>query len=398
LRICQISSCFVPSPGGVETFVYNLSKSLVQNGHQVKVITSSRGKPPSYYTEQIDGIEVVRYPEKHFFLETPILYRIALRVIREDYDILHVHGIVPGLTELATLIGRLKRKPVLITYHCDAQNYSKYVSRVINTGYNFVAKYGLPAMADKIVATTSSYAETSVGLSHARDKLTIIPCGVGDEFLQYGATHTDVGSLGNHHRLLFAGKLHKYKGVEDLLKALDIVKREIPEVQLRIIGEGKECEPLEALSHNLGLDSNVSFVGRLPTSELLDAFMKSDVVVMPSLNSRREAFCIVLLEAMALGKPVIASKIPGPESVIEHGKDGLLVPPHSHVELAEAIIHVLKNERLAVAMGQNGKQKARGFSYDVIAREYENLYSEMLGVEQSQSNVAVVPVLQVPQK
>jgi len=398
LRICQVSSCFIPSSGGVETFIYNLSKSLVQNGHQVKVITSSRGKPPSYYHEQVDGIDVVRYPEKHFFLETPILYPIALRVMKEDYDILHVHGIVPGLTELAALIGRLKRKPVLITYHCDAENNSKYISRAINIGYNFLLKYGLPIMADKIVATTSSYAETSVGLSRARDKLTIIPCGVGEEYLQYGATRADVGVLGNHHRLLFVGKLHKYKGVKDLLKALNIVKGEIPEVQLKIIGDGKERERLEALAHNLGLDSNVKFLCRLPPRELLEAFMKSDVVVLPSINSRREALGIVILEAMAMGKPVIASKIPGPESMIEDGNDGLLVPPQSHGELAEAIIHLLKNERLCLAMGQNGKQKARGFSYDLIAREYERLYSEMLGAEQLQSNVSVVPVLQVRQK
>jgi len=356
LRICQISSCFIPSHGGVETFVYNLSKSLVRNGHQVKVITSSRGKPPAAYYEQIDGIEVVRYPEKHFFLETPLLFPIALQVLKENYDILHVHGVVPGLTELAIAIGRLKKKPVLITYHCDAENNSRYISRAINTGYNLLVKYALPIIADKIVATTSSYAETSVGLSRARDKLTIIPCGVGEEYLQYGATHADVGALGNHHRLLYVGKLHKYKGIKHLLAALKIVKREIPEVELTIVGDGRERERLEALSRNLGLESNVSFVGWLPKRELLEAYMKSNAVVMPSINSRREAFGIVILEAMALGKPVIASKIPGPESVIEHGKDGLLVRPQSHTELAEAIIHLLRNEKLALAMGQNGKQ------------------------------------------
>ena len=394
MRICQVSSCFVPSHGGVETFVYNLSKSLVKDGHEVRVITSSRGKLPSMYHEEIDGIQVVRFPEKHFFLETPILYPIALHVMKEDYDVLHVHGMVPGLTELAVFIGRLKRKPVVVTYHCDAENNSRYINRAINVGYNAIVKYGLPMMANKIVTTTSSYANTSVGLSRVREKLTVIPCGVGEEYLQYGVPHNGVGES-EPPRLLYVGKLHKYKGVKDLLMAMSAVTREIPRAELAIIGDGREREHLETRARELGLDSNVAFLGWLSKNQLLETFAKSDLLILPSINSRREAFGIVILEGMALGKPVIASRIPGPESVIEDGKNGLLIPPESPTKLAEAIIHLLRNQGIALAMGQAGREKAKQFSYDLIAKQYEALYAAMIGP--AAQPLSTIPVAQVAQ-
>lgn len=397
LRICQVSSCFIPARGGVETFVYGLSRSLARNGHQVKVVTSSRGMPPSTYHEYIDGIEVVRYPERHFFLETPLLLPIVLHAMKEDCDLLHVHGMVPGLTELVMLVCRLRRRPLLITYHYDAENNNMYFGRVITWAYNLLLRYALPMLADRIVVTTTSYAETSIALSRSRDKLTVIPCGVSEEYLQYGTAHVDAGVLGDGHRLLFVGKLHKYKGVKDLLAALKLVKRDIPEVRLRVIGDGRERRRLEALSRNLGLETNVTFHGWVSNAELLEAFMRSDVVVLPSINSRREAFGIVILEAMAMGKPVIASEIPGPQSVIEPGKDGLLVPPESPKALAEAILHLLGNGKLAMEMGRYGREKAARHSYRVLVQEYEKLYSEILEPKQeSRREVVVVPPVQLP--
>lgn len=382
MRICHVSSCFVPANGGVETFVYNLCRSLVKRGHVVRVVTSSRGKPPSMYHERIDGIDVVRYPEKRFFMETPILPQIPLSLLGEKYDILHVHGMVPLLTEMALLVGRLKRKPVLLTYHYDAETLSDHpLAKLANRAYPFLMRFLLPKLVDRVVTTTVSYGRTSSVLPSCLSKLSVIPCGVGEE-LQADPPDEDthekhIPSNPNKRRILYVGKLHRYKGVGYLLVAVYLARAAIPDIELEIVGDGSRRSELEALSRKLGLEGCVTFRGWIQRPALLEAYERASVVVLPSINSRREAFGIVLLEAMAMGKPVIASRIPGPESVIENGRDGLLVPPGNPDMLAEAVVLILQNETLMKSMGESGRLKAEKYGWGPITDRYEELYSEL---------------------
>lgn len=381
MKICHVSSCFVPSHGGVETFVYNLCKTLVKRNHTVRVITSSRGRSPARYHERIDGIDVVRYPERHFVLETPLLPQIVLSLLEEDYDVLHVHGMVPMLTDIALLVGRLKRKPVLLTYHYDAETLTgRTLGRLVNRVYSFLMRFLLPYLVDRVVTTTTSYAMTSSVLPRSVSKLATIPCGVDEEMQPDppgNGPHEESSSSDPNHRVLYVGKLHRYKGLEHLIAAIQLARAAIPDIRLEIVGDGPRRSELEGLSHRLGLDGCVTFRGWIERSDLIQAYGSTGVVVLPSINSRREAFGIVLLEAMAMGKPVIASRIPGPESVVDNGKDGLLVPPGNPDKLAEAIVYILKNETLMESMGECGKQKAAKYSWSSITSQYEEIYSEL---------------------
>jgi len=373
----------------VETFVYQLCKALVARAHIVRVITGSRGKPPATYREKMDGIDVIRYPERHFFLETPLLTRVIFRLMKEKYDILHVHGMVPTLTELALLVGHLKRKPVVLTYHYDAETLGHgFIGVMANRAYSFLMKVLVPKLADRIVSTSSSYAATSSVLPYCREKLVIIPAGVGAEFLgnpgpmhkrKNGHADSEDENPGSGKRtVLYVGKLQKYKGIENLIAAFDSVRRAIPEARLEIVGDGPQRRQLKALTKRLGLDRYVGFRGWIPQDRLVKTLEESTVFVLPSIRSRREAFGIVVLEAMAAGKPVIVSKIPGPESLVEDGKNGLLVPPGQPKELADAIVRVLQNERLMNAMAEYASQKARNFSWPSITERYQALYRELV--------------------
>jgi glycosyltransferase involved in cell wall biosynthesis len=381
MKICHVSSCFVPSHGGVETFIYQLCKKQVQKGHKVKVITSDRGQVRNKNHEWIDEIEVTRYPERYHLFEAPIMPRIALRVLSEDYDILHIHGMVPTVSDLSLILGKLKRKPIVLTYHCDAET-PEYglIGKLAGKGYAIASLLAV-RLADRIVATTKNYARTSIVLNHVLENMTIIPCGVDKS--RFSPNHGDkrgkkIAERTNNHKILYVGKLIHYKGVDVLIKAFKIVlAKSSQNCSLLIAGSGGERDELINLVKDLDLCDHVTFSGGLPDDLLPQCYRSSNLFVLPSLASRREAFGIVLLEAMASGLPVITSDIPGPDEVVRNGETGLLVPPGNVEKLAEAIITLL-DDKYSSKMGICAhKDVAKKYDWSVVAESYERLYRRL---------------------
>jgi len=375
-KICHVCSCFPPSYGGVETFVYNLCKKLIEKGYYIKVITSSRGKKPGRYYEWIDGIEVIRYPERIYLFETPLTPRIALHILFEDYDVLHIHGMVPILTDLALLIGKIRRKPIVLTYHYDAETL-KYgvLGMIISRIYNHIT-ISFVKLADKVVATTRSYAETSHVLSKILRRTVIIPCGIDINYFLNTQNNVQP-SINAKYKILYVGKLIYYKGVDTLIKAFKIVTDALDDAYLIIVGNG-EIEKLKLLAGKLGVNNKIMFTGWLPNELLPRYYHTSDIVVLPSIKSRREAFGIVLLEAMACRKPVIVSNIPGPRSIIKDGENGLLVPPGNSLKLADAIIKLLTNKKLKENMVRHAYETVKEYDWDNIVRQYEDIYKALV--------------------
>lgn len=380
MKICHLTSCFPPSRGGVETYVYNLCRGLVERGHQVKVITSSRGKPPGKYHEWIDGIEVIRYPERLHFLEAPILPLIAFHALFEDYDILNIHNMIPTISELALIFGRCRRKPIVLTYYNDTETQQYGVlGRFATKAYAKIAR-SIAQLADQIVALNKAYAETSPVLSSVLDRIAIIPCGVDlNKFtpLQTSSEDNDLSRINKSHIILYVGKLIWYKGIEYLIQAMKTVLENVDDAQLIIVGDGPERSKLAALANELGVGEHVTFTGWVPDESLPKYYQIADLLVLPSI-SRREAFGIVLLEAMACGKPVIVSDIPGPNMVIKNNENGLIVPPKNVLRLAEAIIGLLVDEDRRKEMGAHSRKLVEAkYDWDNIVERYEAIYSEI---------------------
>lgn len=377
MRICHITSCFPPSYGGIETCVYNLCKRLVKKGHRVKVITTSRGKAPGKYHEWIDGIEVIRYPERFHILEAPIVPQIALHALFEDCDVLHIHGMTPTVTELSLILGKLfRRKSVVLTYHFDAETaecgfLGRFASRVYAHVIRLVVK-----LADKVVATSKGYADTSLVLRSISSKITVIPCGVDlNKFTFYQKEYENVNGA-RSYTILYVGKLSWYKGIEYLIQAMKIVTETIRNVKLIIVGHGPQRNKLSSLVNEVDFKNCVFFTGCLPEESLHEHYQMADLLVLPSF-SRREAFGIVLLEAMACGKPVIASNIPGLSSVIKNDRCGLLVHPKDSSRLANAIISLLIADDERKKMGAYARSFVEAnYDWDDIATVYEAIYNQ----------------------
>ncbi len=367
-KVLELSSCFPPSRGGVETFVLRLTTKLSERAHKVTVVTSSRGKDLGHYRERVGSVDVIRFPEKYHVFEAPIVPRIAMAALNMDYDVLHVNGMAPGITDLAVLFAKLRRKPVVVTYHNDAETHIwGLLGRLATVAYAVFARFAL-RFANVVVCSTSSYASTSRVLRYLGEKVQIIPLGVDmDPF-----KGTGLQSEADSKKLLFVGQLKQYKGVHVLLESMAKLRQAGQNVKLDVVGTGPESDNLRAMVRDLDLHGHVTFKGNVDDKDLPGLYANCEAFVLPSLN-RREAFGLVLLEAAASGKPVIGSDVPGVNEVVSLA-GGFLSKPNDSDSLATSILQALNSA--------TGAEKYRGaaskLSWDATAKSYESVFSSLM--------------------
>ena len=174
--------------------------------------------------------------------------------------------------------------------------------------------------------------------------------------------------------ILFVGRLEKRKGLKYLLGAYKEVKRELPHSRLIVVGPGA-CRKYEKLVQKANLE-DVIFTGYVSYEDLPRYYEAADLFCAPATGE--ESFGIVLLEAMAAARPIVASHIDGYASVMSHGSEGLLVPPRDEQALASAVIHLLGDKALRQEMGARGRLKAEEYSWQNIARKVMDYYASLL--------------------
>jgi len=158
---------------------------------------------------------------------------------------------------------------------------------------------------------------------------------------------------------------------------MTLVIKHRPHVTLELIGGGDAIPHYRQRAEELGIALAVTFAGPQLGQNLVDAYARASMIVLPS-TSDSEAFSIALIEAMASGRPIIGTNIGGTPQVIENGKNGLLVPPKDPVALAEAIERVLADKALATSLADYGAAKAQNFSWDIQTKKYSDLFDKVL--------------------
>jgi glycosyltransferase involved in cell wall biosynthesis len=188
--------------------------------------------------------------------------------------------------------------------------------------------------------------------------------------------------------ILMLARFHPEKGHIHLLEALPEVNSRLGPVTVLLAGDGPYRKEIERYVVDKGLSHIVRFLGqRTDVSDLIEL---SSLVVLPSLA---ESFGFAVLEAMSLGKPVVASRISGIPEVVDEGKTGLLVAPGDPAALADAICRILESPGLGNALGEAGKQRAAQFTFERMIRGYERVYEEVVSrhtVDQSLKQADVV--------
>jgi len=165
--------------------------------------------------------------------------------------------------------------------------------------------------------------------------------------------------------VLAVARMYPRKRLDDLLRAARALRARIPDLRVRIVGEGPESARLQTLARRLGLDGTVTFLGEITRGALAVEYAGADCFCLPTVQ---EGFGLVFVEAMAAGLPIVACRAAAVPEVVEDGRTGLLVSPGSPDELAMALETVLGNDGLRAALGAAGRRCVEAYDLERVAR------------------------------
>jgi len=369
---------FYPVIGGAETHVFHLSENLVERGHEVFVLTSDctpiNNYPGFASSEEINGIHVRRFKTFNLGAGLRIWRGLAREILQLQPDIIHVHSIGFPHSDVCALLSKIKKVPSIATTHGalgigDSAHREDIRRRI---WASIVTRQTLRFLDRTIVI---SPAEKPYVLKAVRpERVCIIPNGVPAEIFdnsidplpfrkKYGLEDSPV--------ILYLGRLVGKKGIEHLLMATPLILKK-HRVKILIAGpDGGKKKMLIELSQRLRLDKDVIFTGELSEQDKLQAIACSDMLV---LSSKKEAQGIVILEAQAMGKPVIATRQGGIPYFIKDGENGILVDYGRPDQIANAVEKLLSDREFREKIGKKGTKTARMFTWDVITQRILDVY------------------------
>ena len=410
-RIAMISvhSCPLAPLGGKETggmnvYIRELSKELARQGIQVDIFTRSQQPTIPTVVDYQKGVRVIHLKagckspsdKNHVWFHLPEFLHNMKQFIREEkstYNLIHSHYWLSGW--VGTALSSLYDIPLVHMFH-TLGFLKDEVTKPLGTAESSIrlkAEAQLLKNANHIVVSSNKEKDQMVRLGEVPpDKISIVPCGVDTHLFKPSPPRKAKRhlSLPDKRYILFAGRIDPIKGIDVLLKAIGIVKDHgdtADAVRLLVIGgdgnhplypRNSEMHKLKQLTARLGLNDMVTFLG--PQNQELLAFFyaASEMCVLPS---RYESFGMVALEAMACGRPVIASHVGGLPSFIQDKATGFLVPGGNETLLAEKILTLFNDPSLRARMGKEAREKAKELSWQKIARQMILRYNNLLAAQ-----------------
>jgi glycosyltransferase involved in cell wall biosynthesis len=358
--------------GGAENYILNLCRKLTKLNNKVVVFTSTKSP------RNLNSIKVHSTGFLFKYSNTPInFWGTKLRkVVRKEKPAVIVASLsIPFMADAAARIAKKENIPFFLVYFNDYIKQDLLERVFLHLYYSLVLKKTF-SLSKKIIVLSEYYAKKSFVLKPFLDKTVVVPPFVDlNEFKNKNEVKDSSSKM-----VLFVGALNKgqkYKGLNYLIKAVSILKKEFPEIKLVVVGEGNNMHYFKKLTEKNKIQENVFFAGRVSQEKLLAFYAECSMLVLPSINDS-EGFGLVLLEAMAFSKPVVGSNTGGIPAVIKHGFNGLLVEPKNEVKLCKAIEFLLKNKGAAKEMGFNGLKTAKKFSSEKSIRKLMKVFEDAL--------------------
>lgn len=186
-----------------------------------------------------------------------------------------------------------------------------------------------------------------------------------------------IGDMNKKYDILFIGRLIKIKGVDFLIKAIDILKNEGETYKVAIASDGPERSSLESATKNLLLDESIHFLGRVKSDTLVDLYNSAKITVLPSYD--REGLLITMLESSSCGTPVITTTACSMKEFIKNGRNGILVKPKNAMVLADAIKVMCRDSNLREKLSKNARAEiVKNWDWDIKIRKVEGIYKKLL--------------------
>ena len=371
MKIALVSPYDYPYPGAVTEHISHLNDCFQADGHEVRIIAPSSDANVEEEMEHVFrvGKRIIGVPANQSIARITLSLTLSREIKpileSERFDLIHLHEpLVPAL-------------PPTVLHHSQTVNVGTFhASRSTYFGYHYgrpILKRYIRRLQGMVCVSPASRALIS---AYFPGHYHIIPNGVDVEAFQM--PRPLFPELNDRKiNILFVGRLDKRKGLAYLLRAMPYVKYHFPELRLIVVGAFDEEDMAEyrMLVEHIGLE-DVIFKGFVSTEDKLRYYQSCDLFVSPAIG--RESQGIVLLEAMAAGKAVIASDIDGYRPVLRPGHDGLLVPPEDEAALAVGIVRMLSDPALRAEMGRRGRERARGYGWPLIARRLLDFYAETI--------------------
>ena len=352
--------------GGVADHINSLAAQFREWGHTVKIIAPCKSADAIDDDDFIPMGRAVPIPSGGSIARVSFSVwlkpRIKQMLEREAFDVVHFHEPFAGLIskDMLSLIDPAESTAVG-TFH----TYEG--TRLYKIGAKHLAMPYFRMLQGRIAVSRPAYEFIS---RHFPGDYEIIPNGIQVDDFADAKPFERLKSDGKIN-LLFLSRLEKRKGLKYLLGAFSRLKWDWPNLRLLVAGGGKpDADSLRILSErNL---QDVVFLGRVSDEEKFRYYKTADIYCAPATG--RESFGIVLLEAMAAGAPIVASRIEGYSSVITHGREGLLVPPKDEAALADALAALLKDAALRRRLGATGAMAVQEYRWERVARRVMDCY------------------------
>jgi glycosyltransferase involved in cell wall biosynthesis len=360
---------------GAENMLLNLCRSLPQLDCEIVVgIFQNKQNPHPEVAEKLRAgglvVEIIPCAGQ---VDPAALWRIRQLIRKSKVDLVHSHGYKGDV--YAFLATRFASVPLIATAH------------------NWTGKTELPPLYKKldllalrrfscVVAVSEGVAQILRDSGVAQQKIVHVPNGIDLAPFDV-AVPTIESELGGASgpAVGLIGRLVPEKGCDHFLRAASEVLPRFPDARFILVGDGPQRPSLEQLARDLNIDRNVIFLGH--RGEMPGVYASLDICILPSFE---EGMPMTILEAMAAGKPVIATPVGEVPKIVDPQVDGLLVSPGNVSELSAAMTRLLGDVALGRRMGENGRQKARrSFSANAMAQAYLALYHRVLCDEQSQT-------------
>ena len=373
----MLSSSYLPKLNGVTRTVSALSDGLGRRGDEVTVVTRWRKGLPR--RSEGASTRVVRVGRGKGFGESAFLWgAMTLFTVRsckkKEFEVVHAHGTISGLSAVCGwLIGRV---PFLVSFHQDALiGWETGYNRLYGFKYHLTRFLQARICGFAAVVTVQSpevgeITRRALGLDDTT-RIAVLPNAV-----DIARFSSDDSPPPCNRNILFVGNLIKRKGIDVLLRSFASLEELFPDARLTIVGGGPEKTSLENLARDLGISAKVSFLDEVDDKTLASLYHGSAVVILPSYS---EVFGVVILEAFAANRPVIATATVGATSIITDNVSGRIVPIGDSKGIASAITDLFSDEKSAVEMARVGHQLVLAkYSAEAVGGSLEWLYRSVV--------------------
>lgn len=369
MKIALVSPYDFAYPGGVTEHVSHLATEFRELGHEVHILAPSSAKKETLADRPFFHPfgRVVSIPANGSVARIELSVRPYMQVKRmvheQQFDVVHLHE--PLMPALPLTVLQHSKATNIGTFHAYRRsNFAYFYAKLVAQPF-FNRLHGLIAVSEP--------ARDFVGEYFPGD-YRIIPNGVDlDRFASPVEPLPEFAD--GRLNVLFVGRLEKRKGLKHLLRAWAYVRSQFKNARLIVVGEGRPRGGYERYASSRGWNE-VVFAGYVPDDDLVRYYHSCHVFCAPSTG--QESFGIVLLEAMAAGRPIVASRIPGYDEVVNDEVEGLLFQPKNEGELATALARLLADSAARSRMGRAGQQKAVQYRWEKVAKTVLAYYEEVI--------------------